>query len=103
MNLKFVKEEILDSALKNIGLKLVELRKEKGYTSHESFAYDHDIPRMHYWRIENGKTNITIRSLMKILHVHNLELTEFFALIHDNRYSQSDKREQSGRRRNDLP
>jgi transcriptional regulator with XRE-family HTH domain len=76
-----VKEEVLDSALKEIGNKLAELRRKKGYTSHESFAYDHDIPRMHYWRIENGKTNITIRSLMRILSIHGMTLREFFNLF----------------------
>ena len=76
-----MKEEVLDAALKEIGNKLAELRKKKGYTSHESFAYDHDIPRMHYWRIENGKTNLTIRSLMRILAIHNITLQEFFELF----------------------
>ena len=79
-----MKEELLDSALKHIGSKLVELRKEKGYTSHESFAYDHDLPRVHYWRLENGKTNLTIRSLMKILRIHNLTLRQFFVLLPDD-------------------
>jgi transcriptional regulator with XRE-family HTH domain len=76
-----VKEETLDVTLKDIGTRLAELRRRKGYTSHESFAYDHDIPRMHYWRIENGKTNITIRSLMKILAIHDISLHEFFELL----------------------
>jgi transcriptional regulator with XRE-family HTH domain len=74
-----VKEEPLELALKDIGSRLIELRKKKGYTSHESFAYDYDIPRMHYWRIENGKTNLTIRSLMRILDIHKISLEEFFA------------------------
>jgi transcriptional regulator with XRE-family HTH domain len=76
-----VKEEVLDIALKDIGNKLAELRRKKGYTSHESFAYDHDIPRMHYWRIENGKTNLTIRSLMRILAIHNMTLPDFFGSL----------------------
>lgn len=73
-----MKEEVLDAALKDIGNKLAELRRKKGYTSHETFAYDHDIPRMHYWRIETGKTNLTIRSLMRILAIHNMTLNQFF-------------------------
>jgi transcriptional regulator with XRE-family HTH domain len=81
VNFGLVKEEILDAALKEIGNKLAELRRKKGYTSHESFAYDHDIPRMHYWRIENGKTNLTIRSLMKILEIHQMSIGEFFDLF----------------------
>jgi transcriptional regulator with XRE-family HTH domain len=81
MNFGLVKEEILEAALKEIGNQLAELRRKKGYTSHESFAYDHDIPRMHYWRIENGKTNLTLRSLMKILAIHQISLEEFFDLF----------------------
>lgn len=50
-------EEVLSSLLKRIGRKLTELRKQKGYTSHEDFAFDHEIPRVLYWRIEKGKTN----------------------------------------------
>jgi transcriptional regulator with XRE-family HTH domain len=74
-----VKEEIPDATLKDIGSRLAELRRKKGYTSRESFAYDHDIPRVHYWRIETGKTNLTIRSLMKILAIHKISLEDFFS------------------------
>jgi transcriptional regulator with XRE-family HTH domain len=85
-----VKEEPLELALKNIGQKLIELRKKKGYTSHESFAYDYDIPRMHYWRIENGKTNLTIRSLMRILAIHKISLEEFFSMPHNGKKLSAD-------------
>jgi transcriptional regulator with XRE-family HTH domain len=65
--------------LLEIGKKLRELRIIKGYKSYESFAFDHDLPRMQYWRIENGKTNITIKSLMKVLSIHKLTIQEFFS------------------------
>jgi transcriptional regulator with XRE-family HTH domain len=81
LNFGLVNEEVLDVTLRDIGNKLTELRRRKGYTSHESFAYDHDIPRMHYWRIENGKTNLTIRSLMRILNIHKISLQEFFLMF----------------------
>ncbi len=39
--LPFVKNEVaFQKQLIKIGEKLTELRKKKGYTSHESFAYD---------------------------------------------------------------
>jgi len=57
----------------------MELRKKKGYTSHEDFALDHDIPRVQYWRIENGKTNLTLKSLVRLLSVHKLTMEEFFS------------------------
>jgi transcriptional regulator with XRE-family HTH domain len=74
-----MKKEALETVLKRIGLKLVELRKKKGYTSYETFAYDHDIPRMQYWRMENGKINITMKSLLRLLAIHKLTLEEFIS------------------------
>jgi hypothetical protein len=61
-----------------IGRRLTELRKHKGYSSHESFALDHDLPGIHYCRLENGKTNHTIRTLSKVLAIHGLTIEEFF-------------------------
>jgi transcriptional regulator with XRE-family HTH domain len=76
-----VKEENLASILQRIGWKLTELRKKKGYKSHETFSYDFNIPRMQYWRMENGKTNLTIKSLLKILSIHKMSVEEFFKLL----------------------
>jgi transcriptional regulator with XRE-family HTH domain len=73
-----VKEENLASILQRIGWKLTELRKKKGYKSHETFSYDFNIPRMQYWRMENGKTNLTIKSLLKILTIHKMSVEDFF-------------------------
>jgi len=75
-------EEVLLNLQKRIGLKLTELRKKKGYTSHEDFALDHDIPRVQYWRIEKGRANITIKSLVKLLAVHKLTVEEFFHILY---------------------
>jgi transcriptional regulator with XRE-family HTH domain len=75
-------EEALKDLQERVGLKLMELRKKKGYTSHEDFAFDHDIPRVQYWRIEKGKTNLTLRSLIKLLSIHKMTVEEFFYGIH---------------------
>ncbi len=83
LNLASVKEkEALDDTLKKIGLKLTNLRLKKGYTSHEDFAYDYEIPRVQYWRIEKGKTNLTMKSLMKLLAIHKMTVEEFFSALH---------------------
>ena len=74
-----MKDKSIERTLEEIGLKLRALRKKKGYTSAESFAYDHDLPRVHYWRIESGKVNITLKSLHKILSIHKISIEEFFA------------------------
>jgi transcriptional regulator with XRE-family HTH domain len=72
-----VKEEALEPLLKKIGARLIELRKKKGYKSHETFCYDFNIPRMQYWRMENGRTNLTLRSLLRILAIHKITFEDF--------------------------
>jgi transcriptional regulator with XRE-family HTH domain len=74
-----VKDKTVQKTLEEIGQKLRELRKKKGYSSAETFAYDYDLPRVHYWRIEKGKVNITIKSLHKLLSIHKISLEEFFS------------------------
>lgn len=74
-----MKDKSIQKTLEDIGKKLQELRKKNGYTSAENFAYDHDLPRVHYWRIEKGKVNITIKSLHKLLSIHKLSIEEFFS------------------------
>jgi transcriptional regulator with XRE-family HTH domain len=74
-------DEVLKQLVARIGLKFQELRKKKGYKSYESFAFDNEIPRMQYWRIENGRTNITLKSLVKLLAVHKMTVEEFFSAL----------------------
>ncbi len=66
-----------DIILSEIGSKLKKLRIEKGFTSYENFAYQNDIPRIQYWRMEKG-TNFTIKNLLKILEIHKISLEDFF-------------------------
>lgn len=86
MTFRLVNEdELLNLTLKQIGQRLADLRKQAGYSSYENFAYDHDLPRMQYWRIEKGKVNLTIRSLLRILDIHQVSLLEFFSSIRAKR------------------
>lgn len=64
--------------LLSIGTKLAQLRKKSGYKSYESFAVENNLSRMQYWRIEKGKTNLTIKSLMRILDIHGVTIDDFF-------------------------
>jgi transcriptional regulator with XRE-family HTH domain len=73
-----VKEGSVEKIMEDIGRRVRELRIKKGYTSAENFAYDHDLPRVHYWRIERGKVNITIKSLHRILSIHKITIEDFF-------------------------
>ncbi|GIQ57155.1 hypothetical protein Flavo103_02910 [Flavobacterium collinsii] len=63
--------------LEKIAKKIKQLRKEKGFTSFESFAYEYEINRVQYWRIESGG-NITLKTLIKVLDIHKITLEDFF-------------------------
>jgi transcriptional regulator with XRE-family HTH domain len=76
-----VKEEVFKESLVRIGARLTELRKQKGYSSHEDFAYDYDLPRVQYWRMEKGKANITLKSLHRILSIHKVTVEDFFCQL----------------------
>lgn len=67
-----------EAVLKEIGQKLTDLRKKNGHTSYETFAIEHNLSRMQYWRIEKGKTNITVKSLVRILNIHGVKIDDFF-------------------------
>ena len=54
-----------------------KMRIERGYSSYENFAWDNEIPRIQYWRMEKG-TNFTIRTFLRVLDAHNVTLKEFF-------------------------
>jgi hypothetical protein len=71
----------LNDTLETVGKKLLELRIKKGYTSHVDFAADHDLPRIQYWRMEKGRANVTLKSLDKILAIHNLSIQDLFKEI----------------------
>ena len=77
---RVVKEKQVEKLLEDIGKKLTYLRKKKGYSSYETFAYDFDLPRAYYWRMEKGKVNITVKSLHKILAIHKITMEEFFLI-----------------------
>jgi transcriptional regulator with XRE-family HTH domain len=72
------KEVAFQKQLIKIGDKLAELRRKKGYTSHETFAYDFELSRVQYWRMEKGKSNITLKSLFSILEIHGVDIKDFF-------------------------
>jgi hypothetical protein len=57
------------------------LRKQKGHPSYESFAFEHDLPRAQYWRVEDGKSNLTFRTVSKLLAIHNLTVDDFAGLL----------------------
>lgn len=73
-------KEELDERIIAAGKRLRELRIEAGYTSYENFAFENELPRVQYGRMEKG-TNFTIKSLLKVLDVHGLTLNDFFSSL----------------------
>ncbi|MEI6021692.1 MAG: XRE family transcriptional regulator [Bacteroidota bacterium] len=69
-----------DTLLKEIGDRFKYLRLKKGYSSYETFAIDNNLSRMQYWRIEKGITNLTIKSLNNLLHIHKMSIEDFFKI-----------------------
>ena len=73
-------KENIDDRIIVISQKIKELRIKKGYTSAENFAYDNELNRVQYWRVESG-ANLTLKTLLKILDIHKISLTDFFQSI----------------------
>lgn len=72
-------EVFTEKNIEQVGKRIRSLRKEKGYTNQEKFAYEMDIARAQYSRYERG-TDLKISSLSKILHAHGITLAKFFAI-----------------------
>ena len=76
-------EKNFKGLLADVGSGLAALRMKKGYTTIKAFTEKYDLPEIQYWRIEKGKTNVTLKSLSRILNIHRLSVHEFFCLIQD--------------------
>jgi transcriptional regulator with XRE-family HTH domain len=63
--------------LKAIALRLKELRKAKGYSNYEHIAFDLEMSRSAYWRLETG-ANFELKTLIKICKLLKVSLEEFF-------------------------
>jgi hypothetical protein len=70
----------MEKQLKEVGLQLKKLRHEAGFSSYADFAWEYNLNKSQYWRMENG-TNCTFKSLQKVLDIHGLSFQQFFALV----------------------
>ena len=69
---------------KKIGIRLKQIRKQKGYTSHEKFAYDNGFDRAQYGKYEAGSSNITLSTFLSILNKLEVRLSYFFSEEYDS-------------------
>jgi len=72
-----ISDEQINFKIEQVAQKIKQLRKESGYTSYETFAYDKNLNKVQYWRIEKGQ-NITLKTLIRILDIHKISMEEFF-------------------------
>jgi transcriptional regulator with XRE-family HTH domain len=80
------KAKLLNIILKRIGALLVDLRIKKGYNTIKEFVAAYDLPMIQYWRIENGKTNLTMKTLVHILAIHRIAVEDFFVLLKESNW-----------------
>lgn len=79
--MKVMKKQSYEQALTKIGEGLKALRLDKGYENLSDFVREFDLPMIQYWRMEAGKANFTIKSLMRLMAIHGLAIEEFFCWL----------------------
>lgn len=75
---KAKKEVYEDTDFAKLGKRMKELRVKNGYKSFETFAYDHELPRVLYGNYEKGVGNITYKNLLKVIRALKVSIPEFF-------------------------
>lgn len=71
------KKDVAANELEMLGKRIKELRKMKGYTNQEIFAYDNGLNRAQYNKYERGG-DIRFSSLVRLLKALDISLKDFF-------------------------
>ncbi len=61
-------------------MRIRELRKEKGL-SQENLAFDSNVDRTYMSHVENGRKNISIETLERIIEALGTDFANFFSTI----------------------
>ena len=69
----------VDNQIQRLGDRVKALRKNKGYTSAETFANDKGFNRALYGKYESGKRNIEFITLVRLANAFEITLQEFFS------------------------
>ena len=75
---KLVPKDPIQQQITNLGTRIKKLRKDKGFTNYEFFAYEKKIGRSQYGQYEKG-VDMRLSSIIKIANAHGLSLKEFFS------------------------
>jgi len=66
-----------DTELTKMAERLKSLRKKKGYSNMDIFAYEHGFGRAQYGRYENGQ-DLRFTTIVRLANCFNMNLKEFF-------------------------
>lgn len=80
------KDEYTSKQLEILAERFKQLRRERGYTNYEQFAFDNELPRAQYGRYEKGE-DLRFSSLLKVLKALNISIKDFFGEGFDNQSS----------------
>ncbi len=68
----------VEHQIENLGKRIKELRKKKGFSNYEFFAYENKIGRSQYGEYEKG-TDMQFSSIIKLIEMHGMTVKEFFS------------------------
>jgi transcriptional regulator with XRE-family HTH domain len=66
-----------DKEAKKLAKRLRQLRESKGF-SQEDLAFESRLGRSYYWRVEQGRINVTLETLVRLSNTLGVELVELF-------------------------
>lgn len=64
--------------VQKLGARVRSLRKERGYSNADQFAYEKNIARAQYQRYEKG-SDLRFSSIVKLVKAFDMDLNEFFS------------------------
>ena len=67
----------LNELHQKIGAELKSMRLLAGFSSYEVFANKNNLSKIQYFKMEKG-TNFTLKSLDRILKIHDISIINFF-------------------------
>jgi hypothetical protein len=73
-----VDEKRLREYHRQLGERIRQLRKSKGYKNHESFAYEHGFARAQFGSYERG-SGMSFATIVRIAAAMEMTLAEFFS------------------------
>lgn len=71
-------DEFTEKMIELLAKRFKSLRKAKGYSNYEHFAFRNEINRAQYGRYEKG-ADLRFSSLVKVLRALDINISEFFS------------------------